>query len=139
MTDCPECARLREECGLAVFEYVSCKDCKDELAMIQKTDRSFAVRRRAFERAQGRLRECHSRETHHRDAVHSSNRWPSEAELEQKLAGLQERIERSPMPMACGRLFSLLAPYPTVGSQCQTEVVEQLLTFLRNDEIAFGT
>jgi hypothetical protein len=38
MTDCPECAQLREESALVYSEYVS---CKDELAITDKADKAF--------------------------------------------------------------------------------------------------
>jgi len=70
MSDCLECAHLREECALAFAEYQS---CKDELALTRKSEKEFTGRRRALERAEGRLRECRAREAHHRDEFHAGN------------------------------------------------------------------
>ena len=54
MAECPDCNRLREECALAFAEYQS---CKDDFAVTRKKDKEFAARKRALERAQGKLSE----------------------------------------------------------------------------------
>jgi hypothetical protein len=70
MIECPECARLRGEGSAAFVEYTT---RKDELAMTRKTDKLLAAKRRAFEQAQGQLRECHKREANHRAEAHKGD------------------------------------------------------------------
>ena len=66
MPECLECLRLREDCALAFAEYLS---CKDELGLTDKKAKEFTARRRGFERAEGRLRECRAKEAHHRGSI----------------------------------------------------------------------
>jgi hypothetical protein len=70
MAGCPECARLRGESALALAEY---KARKDELAMAKKTDKTFHAKRKAFDKAQGQLGECHRRESLHRAEAHNGD------------------------------------------------------------------
>ena len=67
MSNCSECARLHGESATAFAEYLA---LKDELAMTLKSDALFVVRRRAFERAQGQLGECHKDFMRHRLESH---------------------------------------------------------------------
>jgi hypothetical protein len=69
MTKCSDCDRLRGESATAFAEYTA---AKDELAITSKRDKSHAVKRRALKQAEGRLRECHSREKCHRMDAHNS-------------------------------------------------------------------
>jgi hypothetical protein len=68
--DCSECTRLRGEGAAAFADYTA---RKDELTMTRKRAKSFAAKRRAFEQAKGRLRECHKRESNHRAQAHSGH------------------------------------------------------------------
>jgi hypothetical protein len=131
MTDCLDCTRLREESALAFSEYLS---CKDELAITEKTDKSFVAKRRAFEQAQGHLRECHSREHHHRDAAHTWNSLPSDEEVEQKVAALRERIVIADAEGIQHAIFAL-SPVSNGWKAVPDQVVEQLLTLLRNESM----
>jgi hypothetical protein len=131
MAECPECKRVREECALAFAEYLS---CKDELALTQKKDKEFTARRRALERAQGRLRECRAREAHHRDEFHAGNRLPSEEEVASKIAWLRENIELGDEDGVRQAIFDL-SPVHSGWKRVPDEVVEQLLTELRNEEM----
>ncbi len=68
MADCPECTRLRGESALAFSEYTA---RKDELVMTRKSDKSFAMKRRAMELAEGQLSESIKRERKHRRDAYS--------------------------------------------------------------------
>ncbi len=131
MVDCPECARLREECASLFSEYLN---CKDELAMTAKTDRSFVERRKAFKRAQGRLRECHAREAHHRDEFHAGGHLPSEEEVAPKMARLRENIELGGEDGVQQAVFGL-SPALNGWKRAPDEVVEQLLTILAEEKM----
>jgi hypothetical protein len=131
MTECLECARLREECALAFAEYLS---CKDELALTDKKAKEFTARRRGLERAQSRLRECRAREAHHRDEFHAGNRLPAEEEVAPKIARLRENIELRDEDGVQQAVFDL-NPVVNGWKRVPDEVVEQLLTLLRNEEM----
>jgi len=131
MTDCPECARLREECALAYSEYVS---CKDELAMTNRGHKAFAAKRRAFDRAKGRLRECHGREAHHREADHQWKSAPSDTDVMQKIAILRECIELADADGIQKAIFAL-SPVPNGWKGVPDRVVEELLALLRSGNI----
>jgi len=113
---------------MAYSEYLS---CKDELAMTDKADKAFAAKRRAFDRAKGRLHECHSGESHHRDAAHKWNSLPSDEQVEQKIAILRERIELADADGIQKAIFAL-SPVPNGWKAVPDLVVEQLLTLLRD-------
>jgi hypothetical protein len=131
MTECPGCAHLREQCALAFAEYQS---CKDELALTRKKDKEFTARRRAFERAQGRLHECHAREAHHGDEFHAGNRIPSEGEVAPKLARLRENIETGAEDNVQEAVFGL-SPVLNGWKRAPDEVVEELLAILRDEQM----
>lgn len=130
MNDCVECARLREESAIAFSEYLS---CKDELAMTDKKDRSFANRRRAYDSAQGRLRECHKRESSHREDSHHRS-LPSDEEVDRKIAWLRERIELGEVDGIHQAIFEL-SPISNGWREVPDRVVEGLLTMLRDDKM----
>src|SRR5215472_15144090 len=91
MIDCRECDRLRGESAAAFAEYTA---CKDDLAITRKTDKAFLAKRRAFERAQGRLRECHQREANHRAEMHvEDSSAANTSTVEEKFATLLEAIK----------------------------------------------
>ena len=131
MAECLECVRLREQCALAFAEYLS---CRDELAQTQKKGKEFTGRRRALERALGRLRECGAREAHHRDEEHTGNRSPSEGEVGPKIARLRENIELGDEDGVRQAVFDL-SPIVNGWKAVPDEVVEQLLTTLRNEKM----
>ena len=131
MAECSECNRLREECALAYAEYQS---CKDDLALTQKKDKEFAPRRRALERAQGKLRECQAKEAHHRDESHAGNRLPSEDEVAPKIARLRENIDLRYEHGVQQAVFEL-NPVLNGWKRVPDEVVEQLLTILRDERM----
>ena len=131
MAECPDCNRLREECALAFAEYQS---CKDDFAVTRKKDKEFAARKCALERAQGKLRECRARETHHRDECHGGNRLPSQDEVAPKMARLREDIELGDEDGVRKAVFDL-NPAVNGWKRVPDEVVEQLLTILRDDKM----
>ncbi len=131
MAQCLECARLREECALVFAEYIS---CKDELALTDKKAKEFTARGRAVERAEGRLRECRARESHHRDEFHAGNRLPSQEEVAPKIARLREGIEHRDEDAVQQAVFDL-GPVSSGGKRVPDEVVEQLLTILRDEKM----
>jgi len=131
MAECLECGRLREESSLAFAEYES---CRDEFALTRKKDKEYAARRRALERAQGRLRECHARERHHRDEIHAGNRLPSEEEVAPKIARLRENIELGDEDGVQQAVFDL-SPVLNGWKGVPDEVVERLLTVLRDEKM----
>jgi hypothetical protein len=132
MTDCPECARLRGESGSAFAEYEA---HKDELAMTRKADKAFDSKRRAFEQARGRLRECHNREHQHRTEAHSG--YGSSMELnsiEEKFRRLRESLLVGDAEGVQQTIFDL-SPVHNGWATVPDEVVERLLTLLRRDEV----
>ena len=131
MAECLECARVREECTFAFAEYQS---CKDELAVTRKSDKEFTARRRALERAQGKLRECRAREAHHREEFHAGNRLPSDEEMTSKIARLRENIELGDEDGVQKAVFDL-GPVSSGWKRVPDEVVEQLLTILRDEKM----
>lgn len=131
MAACLECERLREECALAFAEYQS---CKDELAQTRKKDKEFTARRRALEHAKGKLRECRAKEAQHRDEAHAGNRLPSEEEVAPKVARLRENIELRDEDGVRQAVFDL-SPVINGWKRVPDEVVEQLLTILRNEKM----
>jgi hypothetical protein len=131
MADCLECAHLREECALAFAEYQS---CKDGLALTRKNDKEFTGRRRALERAEGRVRECRAREAHHRDEFHAGNRLPSGEEVAPKIARLREHIELDDENGVRHAVFDL-TPVLNGWKRVPDEVVEQLLAVLRDEKM----
>jgi hypothetical protein len=128
MAECLECARVREECALAFAEYQS---CKDEFALTRKSDKEFTARRRALQRAQGKLRECRAREAHHREEFHAGNRLPSDEEVAPKIARLRENIDLGDEDGVQQAVFHL-NPVINGWKRVPDEVVEQLLTMLRD-------
>ena len=131
MAQCLECARLREECALVFAEYVS---CKDELSLTDKKAKEFTARRRAVERAEGRLRECRAKEAQHRDEFHAGNRLPSQEEVAPKIARLRESIELRDEDEVQQAVFDL-GPVFSGWKRVPDEVVEQLLTILRDEKM----
>jgi hypothetical protein len=133
MTDCPECARLRQESAIAYSEYIA---TKDELPMTRKADhKAFAAKRRAFERAQGRLRECHKCEQHHRDEVHYGFGSPEVSlSIEQRFGLLRECIALGNADGVQQVIFDL-GPIPNRWRAVPDEVIERLLTLLRSDDM----
>jgi hypothetical protein len=131
MAQCLECPRLREECALAFAEYLS---CKDELAQTDKKAKEFTARRRALERAEGKLRECRASETNHWDEFHAGNRLPSEEEVAPKIARLRENIELDDEDGVQQAIFEL-GPVFSGWKRVPDEVVEQLLTILRDEKM----
>jgi hypothetical protein len=132
MNDCPECARLRGESALAFSEYTARKDA---LAMTRKTDKSFVTKRRAFEQAQGRNRECHQREQTHRIEAHSG--YGSSAEstsVAEKFSRLRECLDIGDADGVQQTMFDL-SPIHNGWAAVPDEVVERLLTLLRSDEM----
>jgi hypothetical protein len=116
---------------LAFAEYLS---SRDELALTQKKDKEFTGRRRTLERAQGRLRQCRAREAHHRDEEHTGNRSPSEEEAAPKIARLRDNIELGDEDSVQQAVFDL-SPIVNGWKAVPDEVVEQLLTTLRNEKM----
>jgi hypothetical protein len=132
MTDCPECARLRGESALAFSEYTA---RKDDLAMTRKADKSFATKRRAFEQAQGRHRECHKREQHHRIEAHSGHGSSAESNrVVEKFGRLRECLDIGDADGVQQTIFDL-SPIHNGWAAVPDEVVERLLTLLRSDEM----
>ena len=131
MVECAECARLREESASVFSEYIS---CKDELAMTAKTDQSFVARKKALKAAEGRLRECHAREAHHRDQFHAEGRLASDEEAAPKIRRLREKIELDDEDGVQQAIFDLKAVC-NGWNRVPDEVVEQLLTILRSEEM----
>ena len=132
MADCLECARAREECALAFAEY---QGCKDELASTRKGDKEFTARRRALEQAQGKLRESRAREAHHREEFHAGNRLPCDEEVAPKIARLRENIELGDEDGVQQAVFDL-GPVSNGWKRVPDEVVEQLLTILRDEKMS---
>lgn len=131
MALCLECARVREECALAFAEY---QGCKDELGLTRKNDKEFTARRRALERAQGKLRECRAREGHHREECHAGNRVPYDEEVAPKIARLRENIELGDKDGVQQAVFNL-GPVFSGWKRVPDEVVEQPLTILRAEKM----
>jgi hypothetical protein len=132
MNNCPQCARLRGESALAFSE---CATRKDTLAMTRKTDKSFATKRRAFEQAQGRHRECHQREQNHRIEAHngygSSAESTSVAEKFSRLHGCLDIGDADGVQQTMFDLSTIHNGWAAVPN----EVVERLLTLSRSDEM----
>jgi hypothetical protein len=131
MVDCPECARLREGSASVFSGYLS---CKDELAMTPKTDQSFVARTKALKAAEGRLRECHAREAHHRDEFHAAAPLASDEEVASKMGRLREKIELGDEDGVQQAIFDLKAVC-NGWDRVPDEVVEQLLTILRSEKM----
>ena len=102
--------------------------------MTQKSATSFGTARRALEQAQGRLRECRSREAHHKDEAHKWNRLPSDQEVEVKVQALRERIDAADAEGIQQAIFAL-SPIANGWKAVPDQVVEQLLTLLRNEKM----
>jgi len=131
MAECLECARVREECALVFAEWLG---CKDELALTRKSDKEFTARRRALDRAQGKLRECRAREAHHREEAHAGNRLPYDDEVAPKIARLHENIELGDQDGVEQAIWDL-SPVSNGWRAVPDEVVEQLLTALRDEKM----
>ena len=131
MSDCVECDRLTEESSMAYAEYVV---RKDELAMTRKTDREFVAKRKAFDRAEGRVSECHKRWIQHRSDVHSGrNTTPDIRDIETKLLRLRECINSGDSEGVQEAIFELGAG--SSWKKVPDEVVEGLLALLRNEKM----
>ena len=132
MTECPECARLRSESASAFSEYTA---RKDDLATTRKTDKSFATKRRAFEQAQGRHRECHKREQYHRVEAHSGyGSYAESSSVTEEFSRLRECLDIGDADNVQRAIFDL-SPIHNGWATVPDEVVERLLTLLRSDEM----
>jgi len=132
MTDCPECARLRAESALAFAEYTA---RKDQLAMTAKPGKSLAAKRKVFEQAQCKLTECHKREDHHFVAAHSGYGSSAESRsVGEKFARLRECLSIDDAEGVRHVIFAL-SPICNDWAAIPEEVVEQLLTLLRNGDM----
>lgn len=132
MAGCTECGRLRGESALAFAEYIG---RKNQLAMTQKTDKSSAAKRKAFEQALGQLDECHKREDHHRLEAHSGDGSSAECStIEEKFARLCECLDIDDSDGVQHAIFTLSAVH-NCWATIPDEVVERLLALLRSDDM----
>jgi hypothetical protein len=132
MTTCSECHRLREETASLFSDYIL---RRDELAMARKQDKAYESKRRALERVEGQLNEAHKREQQHRDETHYGYGSPDES------LGVSERLSQLREHLALvneqyvQRLIFELGPIHNGWQSVPNEVVEGLLTILRNSEM----
>ena len=132
MNECKECAQLRGESASAFCEYTA---LKDELAVTRKTDKSFVEKRKAFERAQGRLRECHTREQRHRTDAHGDDGSSvSSGNVEEKFSRLHQCLDLANAECVGQAIFDL-SPIRNSWDFVPDEVVERLLALLSRDEM----
>jgi hypothetical protein len=103
--------------------------------MTRKADKSFASKRQAFEEAQGRHRECHKREQHHRVEAHSGYGLSAESSsVAEKFGHLCECLAIGDADGVQKTIFDL-SPIHNGWAAVPGEVVEGLLTLLRSDEM----
>ena len=128
MNPCPDCSRFREESAAAYSEFVI---SKDELAMTDKRDKSFTAKQRAFEAAQGRLKESRRREEAHREEKHRGY-GQDQALPSQRLKELRENIGLNDREKVQRTIFAMGAGY-NGWIRLPDEIVEGILTILRDE------
>jgi hypothetical protein len=108
---------------------------KDELAMTAKRDKSFAAKRRAFDEAEGRLKESRRREDAHREENHRGFGQDSEeVSPAQKLSELRECISLNDREKVEQAIFAMGAAY-NGWIKIPDEIVDGLLDILREPHL----